>query len=137
TLIKLVQDKCRFIMHHKRAIESSPLRAYRSALLFSPEHSLIRQFFKQEELTWATIKPAMSDGWSACLQTLEIHSDWVNPAAFSHDSAQLASLSGDRTVKVWDVSSDDGLQTLKGHSDSALSVAFFHDSARLASAPSD
>jgi WD40 repeat protein len=57
--------------------------------------------------------------------------------AFSHDSARLASASGDKTVKIWDASSGECLQTLEGHRGSVWSVAFSHDSARLASASGD
>src|SRR5207248_2264502 len=112
----LFRDARRFIMYHKRAIENSPLQAYASALLFSPARSLIRGLFEDEEPKWITIKPAMRDEWSACLQTLEGHSHWVNSVAFSHDSARLASASHDKTVKIWDVSRGECLQTLEGHS---------------------
>jgi WD40 repeat protein len=80
--------------------------------LFSPVRSLIRDLFKEEEPKWITIKPAMEDKWSACLQTLEGHSRAVSSVAFSHDSARLASASDDTTVKVWDASSGECLQTL-------------------------
>ncbi|KAF1959162.1 HET-domain-containing protein [Byssothecium circinans] len=134
-LLELVRDARRFIMSHKWAIENSPLQAYASALLFSPIRSLIRGLFKREELNWITMKPAMQDKWSACLQTLEGHSGFVRSVAFSRDSARLASASGDNTI--WDASSGDCLQTLKEHSSGVWSVAFSHDSARLASASSD
>ncbi|KAF2682496.1 HET-domain-containing protein [Lentithecium fluviatile CBS 122367] len=114
TLHELVRDACRFIMSHKWAIENYPLQAYASALLFSPTQSLIRGLFKREEPKWITIKPAMDDKWSACLQTLEGHSSSVNSVAFSHDSARLASGSDDNTVKIWDASSGACLSTLKG-----------------------
>ncbi|KAF2193435.1 hypothetical protein K469DRAFT_549877 [Zopfia rhizophila CBS 207.26] len=136
-LIELVRDARRFIMYHKWAIENSPLQAYASALVFSPARSLIRGLFKEEEPKWIAIKPAMGDKWGACLQTLEGHSDTVWSVAFSHNSARLASASGDSTVKIWDVSSGECLQTLEGYSDSVNSVAFSHDSARLASASDD
>ncbi|KAF2026430.1 HET-domain-containing protein [Setomelanomma holmii] len=104
-LLQLVQDAQRFVMYHKGAIESYPLQTYMSALLFSPAGSLIRQQFQYEEPRGITIRPAMSDSWSACLQTLEGHSNGVSSVAFSHDSARLASPSWDRTVKIWDASS--------------------------------
>ncbi|KAI9767962.1 MAG: hypothetical protein M1840_005274 [Geoglossum simile] len=136
-LTELVRDAYRFIMYHKWAIENSPLQAYASALLFSPARSPIKGLFKEEEPTWITVKPCMEDKWSACLQTLEGHSDWVRSVAFSHNSAWLASGSYDRSVKIWDASSGECLQTLKGHSSSVHSVAFSHNSAWLASGSYD
>jgi WD40 repeat protein len=136
-LVQLVQDARRFIMYHKGAIESYPLQIYISALLFSPTGSLVRQHFQHEEPRGITIRPAMSSGWSACLQTLEGHSNDVRSVAFSHDSARLASASDDDTVKIWDAHSGACLQTLEGHSSLVFSVAFSHDSARLASASRD
>ncbi|KAF2675781.1 hypothetical protein K458DRAFT_397616 [Lentithecium fluviatile CBS 122367] len=81
--------------------------------------------------------PAIEDKWSACLQTLEGHSDSVTSVAFSHDSTRLASASYDNTVKIWDASSGECLSTLQGHSNAVTSVAFSHDSTRLASASYD
>src|SRR5277367_2868976 len=115
-------------MYHKRAIENSPLQAYTSALVFSPARSLTRGLFKEEEPKWITVKPAMGDKWSACLQTLEGHSWGVWSVAFSHDSTRLASASGDNTVKIWDAGSGKCLQTLEGHSNTVRLVAFSHNS---------
>jgi WD40 repeat protein len=136
-LAQLVQDAWRFIMYHKGAIEGYPLQTYASALLFSPTGSLIRQLFQHEEPEAISIRPALSDRWSACLQTLEGRSDYVNSVAFSHDSMRLALASHDRTVRIWDASSGACLQTLEGHSSYVSSVAFSHDSMRLASASHD
>ncbi|KAF1940080.1 hypothetical protein EJ02DRAFT_407262 [Clathrospora elynae] len=136
-LTQLVQDARRFIMYHKGAIEGYPLQIYASALLFSPIGSLIRQLFQHEEPEAISIRPTLSDGWGACLHTLEGHSGWVTSVAFSHDSTRLASASYDSTVKIWDASSGACLQTLEGYSSGVTSLAFSHDSTRLASASYD
>jgi WD40 repeat protein len=103
------------IMYHKGAVEGYPLQTYASALLFSPTGSLIRQLFEHEEPEAISIRPALSDGWSSCLQTLEGHSSYVYSVAFSHDLTRLASASRDSTVKIWDASSGACLQTLEGY----------------------
>ncbi|KAL6169642.1 hypothetical protein ACJQWK_04652 [Exserohilum turcicum] len=136
-LNNVVYDARRFIMYHKEAIENYPLQAYASALLFSPADSIVRRLFQHEEPRGVTIKPAMSNGWSACLQTLEGHSSSVLSVVFSHDSTRLASASLDRTVKIWDASSGTCVHTLEGHSSDVISVAFSHDSTWLASASGD
>jgi WD40 repeat protein len=115
-LTQLVQDARRFVMYHKGAIENYPLQSYTSALLFSPTKSLIRRLFQHEEPKGITIRLAMNDSWSACLQTLEGHSSGVRSVAFSHDSTRLASASNDDTVKIWDASSGACLQTHESHS---------------------
>jgi WD40 repeat protein len=97
----LLRDARRFILSHKRAIEIAPLQVYASALVFSPTHSLIRKLFEKEEPNWITLKSSVESDWNACLQTLEGHSGSVSSVAFSHDSALLASASGDGTVRIW------------------------------------
>jgi WD40 repeat protein len=73
---------------------------------------MTRNQFKKEDPEWITPKPAVEADWSACLQTLEGHSDSVSSVAFSHDGNPVASGSDDQTVKIWDASSGASLQTL-------------------------
>ncbi|KAF7510585.1 hypothetical protein GJ744_006197 [Endocarpon pusillum] len=136
SLIELVQDARRFVMHSKLAIEASPLQAYVSALLFSPACSLVRQCFEKERPEWIRIMPAIKDGWGACLQTLQGHRQRVVLVTFSQDSTRLASVSLDQTIKVWDASSGDCLLTLECNR-SIQSVAFSHTSAELVSVSDD
>ncbi|RYP05879.1 hypothetical protein DL765_009689 [Monosporascus sp. GIB2] len=89
------------------------IKAYASALLFSPTRSLIRCLFKKEEPKWITIKPTIEDEWGACLQTLDSN-DEVSVVTFSANSGRLASASAsaNRTVEIWDADKGQRLKTL-------------------------
>ncbi|GIJ88172.1 hypothetical protein Asppvi_007090 [Aspergillus pseudoviridinutans] len=136
-LINRLRDARRFVLYYKTVIENYPLQVYAAGLIFSPASSITRKQFKNSEPAWLIRKPTTEESWSACLQTLEGHSDEVASATFSHDSKLLASASEDNTIKVWDASSGQCVQTLEGHSGSVYSVTISHDSMLLASASLD
>ncbi|MBO1058841.1 MAG: hypothetical protein HEQ27_20970, partial [Dolichospermum sp. JUN01] len=56
------------------------------------------------------------------LQTLTGHSNLVYSVAYSPDGQTLASGSGDKTIKLWNVKTGNLLQTLTGHSNLVISV---------------
>jgi WD40 repeat protein len=72
-----------------------------------------------------------------CIRTLRGHSDDVNWLALSPDGRQIASASGDETVKIWDMATGSEVRTLRGHSDSLEAVAFSPDGKRIASGADD
>jgi WD40 repeat protein len=65
--------------------------------------------------------------------TLKGHNSLVSSVTFSPDGKFLASGSGDRTVKVWEVGSWTEVATLRGHNDWVRSVTFSPDGKFLAS----
>ncbi len=71
------------------------------------------------------------------VNTLEGHSNVVISVAYSPNGQQLASASGDKTIKIWDVSSGQLLKSLTGHSDTVNSVAYSPSGQQLASASTD
>ncbi|CZR46055.1 uncharacterized protein FPRO_11502 [Fusarium proliferatum ET1] len=133
-LKNLLQDARRFFLTHKSSIAIAPLQAYVSALVFSPECSLIRELFQHEEPDWIALKPRMDKNWDNCLQTLEGHGRPVNSVAVSPDNQLLASGGADETVKIWDITTGVCLHTLEGHDDAVCSVNFLPDGQSLVSA---
>ena len=69
--------------------------------------------------------------------SLEGHTDSISRIAFSPDEVTLASASGDRTIRLWDVATGTRQHTLSGHESWIPSIAFSHNGLALASADSD
>jgi WD40 repeat protein len=69
--------------------------------------------------------------------TLYGHSSWVWCIAFSPDGATLASASGDKSIKLWNLATGQEIRTLHGHSSLVYSVAFSPDGTTLASGSAD
>ena len=61
----------------------------------------------------------------------------MKTVAFSPDSKLLASVSGDKIIKLWDASSGAVLQILEGYSGLVSAVDFLLDSKLLASVSID
>ncbi|KAJ5730150.1 uncharacterized protein N7483_004658 [Penicillium malachiteum] len=136
-LLERAQDASRFVQYHRAGIESSPLQVYCSPLIFSPSKSLTRIAFQEERPNWVLNYPRVEEDWSACLQTLEGHSESVQSITWSPDGSRLASGSSDNTVCIWDPATGQSVSTLNRHSHSVWAIAWSPDGSRLASGSSD
>jgi WD40 repeat protein len=79
------------------------------------------------------ITPAGEKEWL----TLTGHDGVVYRVTYSPDGAQLATVSSDETIKLWNAVSGDLLMTLTGHTGDVRAVAFCPDSSCLATAGHD
>src|SRR5205814_2337771 len=57
--------------------------------------------------------------------------------AVSPDGQRLASITGDHTIQVWDLTAPKQMFALKGHTEGTLRLVFSPDSKRLASSSDD
>ncbi|KAJ6011356.1 hypothetical protein N7451_002768 [Penicillium sp. IBT 35674x] len=130
---EIVSDGRRFVLKLRSIIEIAPLQLYRSALLYCPELSIIRQTYQHLIPKWIAGLPTVERRWSPLLQTLE-DQQALYDVAFSPDGKIVASSS----VCLYDAATGTLLKTLDALSEeSKLSegsaVAFSPDGKRVIS----
>ena len=108
-----MQDATRFLMRHYQTLSTWPLQIYCSAIIFSPETSVVRKYNLGKIAPWLTNMPAVEEQWTSLIQTLVGHSGSVKAVVFSADSQWIASGSTDHTIKVWDATTGE-LETVLG-----------------------
>ncbi|CZR48987.1 uncharacterized protein FPRO_12426 [Fusarium proliferatum ET1] len=101
-LSSLLHDAKRFVLNNRWSIEHTPLQMYCSALLFCPKESLVRSYYQDMIPVWITKKPQTQQTWPIAMSTLEGHTDDIFGTAFSPTESLLASVSKDKTTRVWD-----------------------------------
>ncbi|OUC15948.1 MAG: hypothetical protein B0A82_04130 [Alkalinema sp. CACIAM 70d] len=87
----------------------------------------------QQKITDTALQAAY---WVMESNRLEGHKDWVAGVEFSPDGQILASTSGDKTVRLWQLNGQP-IATLEGHQDGVFFVSFSPNGQQLASASKD
>ncbi|KAL4947742.1 hypothetical protein BDW69DRAFT_107656 [Aspergillus filifer] len=100
--LALVQDAMRFLMRHYHTISHWPLQIYSSAIIFSPESSIVKRENLRKIPAWLGRPPPMEENWTPMIQTLQGPPEIVERVAFSPDGKQIASGSGDGSIRIWD-----------------------------------
>ena len=119
-------------------IEEAPLQVYSSALLFSPDQSLVRrQFWEKEKPGWVARGPILEADWSPYVQMLTGHGDPVEAVAWSPDGRHIVSGSLDDTLKIWEAATGSEVRPLTGHGDSVEAVAWSPDGRHIVSGSLD
>ncbi|KAI0406715.1 hypothetical protein F4802DRAFT_91989 [Xylaria palmicola] len=138
-VVHFINDALHFAHTNILAIQATPLQAYCSALVFTPEKSIIRNTF--DIPGWISLRPQVNTDWSSCLRTVEGHTDIVRSVAFAPDGKTLRNTFD---IPGWisprpQVNTDwsSCLRTFEGHTDWVRSVAFAPNSNTLASASSN
>ncbi|KAJ5640295.1 uncharacterized protein N7484_008157 [Penicillium longicatenatum] len=94
---------------------------------------LFKICYQKERPDWIVNEPLLDKDWSACLQTLEGHSDSVRSIAWSPDGSRLASASRDTTIRIWNPATGQCASTFEGHRGLITSIAWSPDGSLLAS----
>ncbi|KAI0857364.1 quinon protein alcohol dehydrogenase-like superfamily [Xylaria cubensis] len=100
-LSAFLDDVLRFMLTNMHIMRTAPLQIYSSALVFAPAESIVRLTFQNDIPKYITQLPLTEPRWNACLHTLEGHNSWVFDVAFSSDGTLIASVSLDRTIRIF------------------------------------
>lgn len=134
---EFLQDAERLILANIPVISSTPLQIYSSALVFTPNKSVIRRMFQHQVPEWISLTIETEDNWDPCLQILEGHTDVVTSVAFSPDSALVASASADGSIRLWSIDGGECIQEIQSDGVWLTSVVFSPDSTLIASGSGD
>ncbi|PTB58675.1 hypothetical protein M431DRAFT_477859 [Trichoderma harzianum CBS 226.95] len=132
----LIHDAKRFAFQHSGIIEETPLQIYCSALIFSPEQSLIRQLYHTEIPSWIIPSFKRHSTWPRYTQALW-HPQPVWSLAFSPDGSYLASGYHDGAIWLWDAVTGAKQRMLEGHGSGVRSIDFSPKEELIASGSED
>ncbi|RAH42538.1 uncharacterized protein BO95DRAFT_455775 [Aspergillus brunneoviolaceus CBS 621.78] len=112
-LSNLVNDISRYMREFKVPIETSPLQVYSSALIWTPNRSLVKALYQHETPTWITNIPMVEENWSRCIHTIEGNGERFTDIGWSQDGDRLLCMATDLTVSSWDPGTGQYISSIK------------------------
>ncbi|KAF1955654.1 hypothetical protein CC80DRAFT_549348 [Byssothecium circinans] len=116
TVASFLHDASRFVLRFVSILADAPLQVYSSALVFSPEASIVGKIFIRQVQQTVKMLSQREAEWDAYRSVLEGHSQRVNAVVFSLDRQLVTSASNDCTVLVWETAMGQCRSVLEGHS---------------------
>ncbi|KAJ5609868.1 hypothetical protein N7528_009134 [Penicillium herquei] len=115
-LKSILGDATRFLAAHGSIISQAPLQTYGSALVFSPEQTVIRSHYWKQRLPFIEDVQGIEKSWSSCLHTLVLE-DWNEPycADFSPTGDRIVIGYFGVTEAVWDITTGVCLYSIKAN----------------------
>ena len=134
---EILTDTYQLLSKSYSIIGSSAQHIYHSALSFTPPGTCLYQTYSSKFPSRIIVKQGVQRHWGPLVAALHGHSNSVYALSFSPDGSRLASGSGDKTLKLWDVATGVPIATLEGHTHSITSLSFSPNGSRLASGSYD
>ncbi|RSL56966.1 hypothetical protein CEP54_008539 [Fusarium duplospermum] len=128
-LSSFTYDAKRFALANRWAIEHAPLQIYSSALIFSPQNSVIRLQFADLIPHWITQKPTTEENWTPMISTLG--DDYgMRCISFSPTEDLVAFASDDGIARLWDYTT--GTERFKFEGPDVQCISFSADGKMIA-----
>ncbi|EPS35679.1 hypothetical protein H072_10928 [Dactylellina haptotyla CBS 200.50] len=127
-LLMFLQDAIRFLLRYFQTIKLWPLQVYSSAIIFSPQKSVIKKLNLHKTPQWLRSLPQVEDAWSPLIRTLTDFGS--NSLIFSPNGKQIASVSYG-SVQLWDIATAD-TETITPDTREICCAAFSPDGKQIA-----
>ncbi|RSL40369.1 hypothetical protein CEP53_013401, partial [Fusarium sp. AF-6] len=128
-LSSFAYDAKRFVLANRWVIEHAPVQIYSSALIFSPQSSVIRLQFADLIPCWITQKPTTEENWTPMISTLGDNYS-IGCVSFSPTEDLVAFATGDGIARLWDYTT--GTERFKFEGPDAQCVSFSADGKMIA-----
>jgi WD40 repeat protein len=136
-ILDLLDDCARVIREFYPVISVACLQLYHYIIPFLPLKSHLSQMYGSKLQPHIYVKEGQEQSWSPCIRVLKGHTGPCHSVAFSPSGGQLASISNDCTIWLWNIATGALLQVIEGHTLPVTSVAYSPDETLIVSGSDD